>query len=270
MSFQEIKSENEKKIIFETQVKTNERIQSQKMPECSLMMSPCERENPYSGYILNKNIDGQSIESPHYSKEDMKSENKKKLIQIKSEERSPIDSKNLFEKKNERKKSIFQISKSSKIFKLFNSKEKVKMNDNENRLKIGFFEYFKYLIMGLFGCKKTERQKVISQAFQSYSEEVDITKILAKIDEIEKLKVILLDEDEGVLFNFLSKPIWIPESEKNETNTSLLTQTLLKHKNKTTSEDFINRYRNVKMKSQENKMDSRLIALVEDDLEKFK
>lgn len=273
LSFQGLKSENEKKIVFETQVKTNERLPSQRsciIPDCSAMMSPCERDYPYFGYILNKVIERQSIESPHYSKEEIKiSENKKKLLQIKSEE-SPIGSKHLLEEKNGRKKSIFQNSKSSKIFKLFNSKEKVKMNDNENRLKIGFFEYCKYLIMGFFGCKKTERQKIISQAFQSYSEEVDLTKILAKIDEIEKLKVILLDEDEGVLFNFLSKPIWIPESEKNETNTSLLTQTLLKHKIKTTSEDFMKRFRNVKTKSLENEMDSRLIALVEDDLEKFK
>ena len=58
----------------------------------------------------------------------------------------------------------------------------------------------------LFVSKKTEKERLITKAEKIYQKELDVINILKKLHEIENLKLLLLDENQLVLFNYLTKP----------------------------------------------------------------
>ncbi len=57
-----------------------------------------------------------------------------------------------------------------------------------------------------FFLKKTPKQELISKAEKTYKKDLDIVNIVTKLHDLEKLKILLLDENQLVLFNYLSKP----------------------------------------------------------------
>lgn len=73
-------------------------------------------------------------------------------------------------------------------------------------LNISAFDYFKYLLKKSFCMKRNEKEQLIEKADKLYKQELDITCILKKIHEIDKLKSLILDKDQLVLFNYLDKP----------------------------------------------------------------
>ena len=107
------------------------------------------------------------------------------------------------EKKNVRKSVFGRFS--SYVFGKPN--EEKESDDNHNPLKIGFFEYVGYFVNKLFHCKQNKKQQLIRQASKTYESEMDIVKILRKVKEIEKLKILLLNENQLNLFDSLSKPM---------------------------------------------------------------
>ncbi|CAD8151117.1 unnamed protein product [Paramecium pentaurelia] len=66
------------------------------------------------------------------------------------------------------------------------------------------------IIMMSFGCKKKEKQ-LINYATEKFMNKLDIANLISKVYEIDRLKLILLNEQQQKLFNYLPKPI-IPEA----------------------------------------------------------
>ena len=82
-------------------------------------------------------------------------------------------------------------------------------------MKVSYWEYIS-LFFDHFKKKSSLKNKLIRKAEQTYIEELDVVNIVTKIHDLEKLKILLLDEDQLVLFNYLSKPII--SLEKNQDN----------------------------------------------------
>lgn len=100
-------------------------------------------------------------------------------------------------------------------------------------------------------------------------EELDSVSILKKIHEIEKIKLTIFNEDQLMLFDYISKPlVRINESDiksKNyiETNSSLrMTNIIDKYKE---GEKKINQksLKNIKKNLENDKMNERLLHLIE-------
>ena len=65
----------------------------------------------------------------------------------------------------------------------------------------------------------TYEEKLFSKSEKIYEKEVDYIEILTKLQEIDKLKQILLNHHQQVLFKFLSKPIlYLNDFVKNREN----------------------------------------------------
>lgn len=73
-------------------------------------------------------------------------------------------------------------------------------------LEIGVFEYLKCIVKKIFCMKLSEKEQLISQAEMIFKEEIDVSNILIKMHDIEKLKLLVLDPNQTVLFNYLTKP----------------------------------------------------------------
>ena len=79
------------------------------------------------------------------------------------------------------------------------------------------FSYWEYIKFNLLKKKKSLRQKLLAKAEQTFKEDLDVVNLVTKLHELEKLKILLLDEDQLVIFNYLSKPIiHVDENEKEE------------------------------------------------------
>lgn len=97
-------------------------------------------------------------------------------------------------KKDKEKKKKGDQELANKLFKL-----------KESPLNLGFIDLFKSFFISEpeLNIKKNQRKKGVSSIFA----QLDITYILHKFAEIDKLKLLLLNEDQHHLFEYLPKPI---------------------------------------------------------------
>lgn len=94
---------------------------------------------------------------------------------------------------------------SNKISKFSNLPQSFDLGNKE--ISLSYLEYLWYLIAVLIHKTKTKKQQLIKKAEDQFNSEMDIVNILTGVHEIEKLKVIVLDSDQLVLFNHLTKPL---------------------------------------------------------------
>ena len=105
--------------------------------------------------------------------------------------------------------------------KAFNYQE----NDN-TKLQIGLLEYIKCKI-AIFFKIKGNKYKLLKKAEQVLVKELDIIRLLQKLHEIEKLKLLLLNEDQLVLFNSISKPFFEIDDDRFDANSHAFVMTKL-------------------------------------------
>ena len=160
-----------------------------------------------------------------------------------------------------------------------NKIEEINHNNEQkkcNKLKLGFLEFVRYLLALVLRCQKTEKQRLIQKANKIFMKEFDIINILKKIHEIEKLKLIILNEDQLVLFNSLAKPLIYledaPETIKSyEGNSALkMTHYIKNYKDNSRKTKFDLSYENIVKFSNLNEMNKRLLDLVDKNIENFK
>lgn len=82
-------------------------------------------------------------------------------------------------------------------------REKPKENKNIS-ININLFQYLK-MKLGIFS--KSSQLDYFNTAEERFYRELDVITILKKLQEFEKLKMIILDEKQLTLFNFLAKPL---------------------------------------------------------------
>ena len=92
--------------------------------------------------------------------------------------------------------------------------------DNPGNLKFGLFKYLFFKLKSKVPyVNLTYEEKLFSKSEKIYEKEVDYIEILTKLQEIDKLKQILLNHHQQVLFKFLSKPIlYLNDFVKNREN----------------------------------------------------
>ena len=125
------------------------------------------------------------------------------------------------EKISPQKEAVYQEPKKKKlkdrIVSFFKKKKEGKI---QNKLHFSYWEYFS-MIFDVFKSKKSVRHQLIRKAEKTYNEDLDLVNLMRKLHDLDKLKILLLDEDQLVLFNFLSKPVinidMLNEKEMDET-----------------------------------------------------
>lgn len=173
---------------------------------------------------------------------------------------------------------------SLKIITEFQRKKKIDKNLNEalrnylnrkkynNQLRFSFFDFLgKENLIVLF-----KKLKILLYAQEKVEEELDIMKILEKIQEIDKLKSILLGPVQVLLFNFLKKPEILTSDMSNnkvEISQSIETSKEIVDDKVKYNEDFMSLFfyfnkgndKNEKIYQEE----SRLNKLLDPDIKKF-
>ena len=82
-----------------------------------------------------------------------------------------------------------------------------------NKIRVGFMDNIKYMVDFK---RKNSKMLLLNNAFDSINSKLDILFIVKKLSELEKIKMLLFDEDQLCMFNHLPKPIFSVSSEKNK------------------------------------------------------
>ena len=156
-------------------------------------------------------------------------------------------------------------------------KRSEELTKNFYKLEVGFFEFLKFLFSCICRCQKNPKQKLIEKANKIFMREMDMISILKKIHEVEKLKLIMLNEDQLILFNSLSKPIVFLEdgattkNKKYEGNSALkMTNYIKNYSDIRRKSKFNNAYENVMKLSTFNEFNRRLMELVDQNIDNFR
>ena len=148
--------------------------------------------------------------------------------------------------------------------------------NKKRKLDIGFWEYMKLKIKPWFKCIKiNSTQKLFLQAQKRALGEIDFFMMLRKLQEIDKIKLILFSPEQIKLFNLLSKPMIFNEEDISEdirrddgfkismnlNNSKMLSD-------RSVMREVLEYYKNIKEKKG-NKIDEKLLSLIEQSLEQF-
>lgn len=113
----------------------------------------------------------------------------------------------VLEKKLNEKRPNFYSKFKAKIgsFNVFKRNERRKED-----FSLGYFEYLMYLVRKSMSClKKSRKEKFLKECEKKLVEELDLISILLKIHEIEKIKLVVFNEEQLVLFDSISKPFFV-------------------------------------------------------------
>ena len=92
-------------------------------------------------------------------------------------------------------------------------KEFLRFKDKHHKIEFNFFDFLKLALKSILGLKKTFVEKLFLRAQTIFEKEIDIVKILKRIQDIEKLKYLLMSEKQIALFDVLEKPMIYLEEE---------------------------------------------------------
>ena len=154
------------------------------------------------------------------------------------------------------KKSFFSDLKTSTSF---------MKNERENTLNFNLLQYIKSKVL----CWNNFKANIINHSEELYKSELDIVKILTKIHEIEKLKIILMDEDQRTLFHTLSKPFVTEEEYVNDnlkTSKRRSSRMVAKFKISNKNQNLVESYNRIYSTKGTNQINARLIELVDKNL----
>ena len=136
------------------------------------------------------------------------------------------------------------------------------MKHKENSIFTNIFDYFK---IAIFNKNKTEylreKQKLLRMSNKEINDQLDIITILKKLQEIDKLKSILLTKQQINLFNLLSKPLISLENNPGNINYS-------QNIDNNTLKDTVEYYKNSR-NSDPSSIDYKLHLLVDEDMKIF-
>ena len=143
-----------------------------------------------------------------------------------------------------------QIRKSSSIF--------IK---NTEKIDLTFWEYLRSFFSQNEAIK--EKMYILNEGTRRINERLDIFNLLKKLRELDKLKILLLEDDQYILFEGLPKPEIVRENNGSRT---------LKHniknakfiQEKVKKDLILASYQNVKLKKEGNIIDKKLLRIFDD------
>ena len=75
------------------------------------------------------------------------------------------------------------------------------------RIKMGLFNFVSWICCRRYLLHVNEKVNLIDRAVRMLRRDTDITSILYKLHDIDKLKKLLLSKDQNMLFNYTPKPV---------------------------------------------------------------
>ena len=180
-------------------------------------------------------------------------------------------------KRNLQKPPSIKMDKKIKNLEQFH--DFLKESPINSKITFNILEYVKLNFKQVFKLQLDEKEQLFIKGEEIYDDELDIVHILKKIQEIEKIKMVLFNEDQRDLFNLIDKPmIYVDdfdfENNKNFENCSAQlkmskmiqsSKTLDGHRLKRIFEHFFTMQRNNEMSP----MDTRLMDLIDSNLTAF-
>ena len=159
--------------------------------------------------IFKKELDKDSFVLEHFSQRSNHPKEETTITKPKIVEGKSINLKNLeIQSSVVVSKSVREGPQKRKMKDRIMSFFKRRKNDEMNKkLKISYWEYVSLVVSNVFKKKKSLNHMLIRKAEQTYQQDLDIESLVRKLHDLDKLKILLLDEDQLVLFNYLSKPI---------------------------------------------------------------
>jgi len=224
--------------------------------------------------IVDETPDLNSVEKEFIEKDPL---NKETKLQIPSEKiGTPISLGSRSEKtKINIMASLFGRKK--KELETFENFAEFQQEENKKRkLDIGFWEYLKLKIKPWFKCIKiNSTQKLFLQAQKRALGEIDYFMVLRKLQEIDKIKLILFSPEQIKLFNLLSKPMIFEEEEISDEiqredgfRIAMRMDNLKMMTDRSVMREVLEYYKKIKEKKG-SKIDERLLNLIEQSLEQF-
>ena len=123
-----------------------------------------------------------------------------------------IEAKSMISRRDGRQPTI-----SRKIQNLEKLDEFQKNSSKISQFNFNLFDYLKMNIKFVFRMPLNEKEKLFLKGSKVYDNELDIVHILKKLQEFEKLKIILLNEEQRILFNLIGKPlIYLEDNEHDD------------------------------------------------------
>ena len=244
----------------------------------------------FSPITTKKDMMQSSLNTPNNEKNNINDKNEKKDENEKKEKKNEQNDKN--EKKEEeleeslrksqinlksslQRKSIFSSLKSKLAFKRSERKKHekdletlenfVRFSNEKNTIKFSLFEYFSLICKKLFHRKKNFKEKLYEKAEVIFEKEIDIAQILKRIQDIEKLKCLVLSPKQLALFNLLEKPM-IFVNVDNEKKSLLNMRNL---QSKIVMEEAFEYFVELEKKEQLEPIDKRLLLLVQSNFNAF-
>lgn len=185
---------------------------------CQLSQKVSKTKHPFAELtkISNKQLEKEdSLVLEHFSESQHEEKNIEmdEIKEININEKAAQSSDKTFDKTN---KTLTKSKKiKDKIKNFFKRAPKEMEMKLHGKLNLTFWQYI-CLKISFMRCKKNSKQKLIEKAEKTFEQDLDVVNILTKLHDLEKLKILLLDEDQLVIFNFLSKPMITIENESDQ------------------------------------------------------
>ena len=170
------------------------------------------------------------------------------------------------------------LTKLEKVKNVEKLQEYMDVSSKTNMLNFNIIEYMRLQFKRLFKRKITDKEKLFLKGVEIYDKELDIVYILRKLQEIEKIKLIIFDNQQLTLFNILEKPlIFLTHDEEEGRRLSRMSpsQRMTQMLRSTTNVDHdqlkkvFEHFENLKTNSELTDIDKRLMDLVNNNLQKF-
>lgn len=97
------------------------------------------------------------------------------------------------------------------------------ITDKNQEIKFNIFDFFKLMGKKLISRALTLNEKLFVRAQDVFENEIDIVKILQRIQDIDKLKHLLLNEHQLMLFDVLEKPVIFADDNETRRSSSMVT-----------------------------------------------
>ena len=148
----------------------------------------------------------------------------------------------------------------------------IKKNDSQ-KLKLTMFEYLIMKLKSSFPfCKMNYKERLFKKSEKIYEKEVDYIDVLKKLQDIDKLKQVLLNKNQQILFDFLAKPMIHlndPFLKQISMGSSINLDDFGKHK-KENLKQTLDFYENLKNEQNLSEVDERLFDILKSNIKKMK
>jgi len=138
-----------------------------------------------------------------------------------------------------------------------------KLNEKQNKINFNIWDYFKLGVKKIFFREPTFKDKLFERAREVFENEIDIVKILQRVQDIEKLKYLLLSDQQISLFNVLEKPmIFLPENMSKSRKSMLMGISPRKVSMKSQMNEAFSYYQQLENKDMLDPVDKKLFGMV--------